>query len=404
MPPRLRHRASPGWHWPGCPAIFARSTSSANWTSLTMSDLYDLLDVPRDASTDQIKKAYRRAARSAHPDAGGNEDAFKQVQHAYRVLSDPQARTRYDRFGDDGTPGSRAQDPFGFGGGGLGDVIDAFFGQAFGDQAQGGGGRRRTQRGRDVLVPVELTLEDLLASTEETVEVDVAATCESCGGTGSATRAAPSTCGTCKGRGQVQKVVRTAFGQLATAAACPTCDGSGTTVADPCAVCDGEGRARASRSVTVTIPAGVEHGDRIRVRGEGEAARGNGTPGDLYVEVRVAEHDIFDRSGRDLLGELAVPFSQAALGAHVTLPTLDGDAELDIPPGTQPGAVLAVRRRGMPAKGGGPRGDIRLTVRVEVPSNLTPRQHELLEEFAQERGEDAPGASNLFGRLRRAFQ
>ncbi len=373
-----------------------------------MTDLYDILDVPRDASSDEIKKAYRRAARTAHPDAGGDEDTFKQVQRAYRVLSDPQARTRYDRFGDDGTPGSRTQDPFGFGGGnmgGLGDVIDAFFGQAFGEQGgQRSSGRRRQQRGRDVLVPVEVTLEDLLGSIEETVEVDVAATCETCGGTGSASRAAPSTCGTCKGRGQVQQIVRTAFGQLATAAACPTCDGQGTAVSDPCAVCDGEGRARASRAVTVTIPAGVEHGDRIRVRGEGEAARGNGTPGDLYVEVQVAEHEVFDRAGRDLLGELAVPFSQAALGARVTLPTLDGDAELDIPAGTRPGSVLVVRRRGMPAKGGGPRGDVRLTVRVDVPSNLTPRQRELLEEFAQERGEDAPGASSLFGRLRRAFQ
>jgi molecular chaperone DnaJ len=369
-----------------------------------MTDLYDILDVPRDASNDEIKKAYRRAARSAHPDAGGDEDHFKQVQRAYKVLSDPQSRARYDRFGDDGTPGSRVQDPFGGNFGGIGDVIDAFFGQAFGDQPGRGGGRRRTERGRDVLVPVELTLEDVLESVEETVEVDVAATCEACGGTGSASKAPPSTCATCSGRGQVQQVVRTAFGQLATAAQCPTCDGRGTTVADPCQQCHGEGRARASRSVPVTIPAGVEAGDRIRVRGEGEAARGNGTPGDLYVEVRIAEHEVFDRSGRDLLGELAVPFSQAALGAHVTIPTLDGEAEIDIPPGSQPGTVLVVRREGLPAKGGGQRGDIRLTVRVDVPRNLSARQRDLLAEFAAERGEDAPGASSLFGRLKRAFQ
>lgn len=368
-----------------------------------MSDLYDILGVPRDASTDDIKKAYRRAARSAHPDAGGDDDTFKQVQRAYQVLSDPQLRVRYDRFGDDGTPGSRAQDPFAGGNfGGIGDVIDAFFGQAFGDQPQRGG-RRRSQRGRDVLVPVDLTLEDILASVEETVEVDVATTCSACGGTGSASQAAPTTCATCSGRGQVQQVVRTAFGQLATAAQCPTCDGQGTTVTDPCDACQGEGRARARRSVTVTIPAGVESGDRIRVRGEGEAARGNGTPGDLYVEVRIAEHDVFDRSGRDLLGELAVPFSQAALGARVTIPTLDGEAEIDIPVGAQPGTVLVVRRQGLPAKGGGQRGDIRLAVRVDVPDDLTPRQRELLREFAQERGEDAPGASSLFGRLKRAF-
>lgn len=373
-----------------------------------MSDLYDILDVARDATPDEIKKAYRRAARSAHPDAGGDEETFKQVQRAYKVLSDPQSRARYDRFGDDGTPGSRGQDPFGFGGGanfgGIGDVIDAFFGQAFGDQPGGARARRRPNRGRDVLVPIELELEDLLEPVTELVEVTVASRCDTCDGTGSASRAAPTTCGTCSGRGQVQQVVRTAFGQLATAAPCPTCEGQGTTVTDPCPVCDGEGRADATREVEVTIPPGVEHGDRIRVRGEGEAARGGGQSGDLHVEVRIADHEVFERSGRDLLGELSVPVTQAALGAHLTIPTLDGEAELDIPAGSQPGSQLLIRRRGLPAKGGGQRGDIRLRLRVEVPRDLTARQRELLDEFSRDRGEEAPGAEGVFGRLKRAFQ
>lgn len=373
-----------------------------------MSDLYDILDVPSDATGDQIKKAYRRAARSAHPDAGGDEDTFKRVQHAYKVLSDPQARARYDRLGDDGTPGSRMQDPFGAAGnfGGIGDVIDAFFGQAFGEQAAGTtrGGRRRRNRGRDVLVPVEVELEDLLEPFDEGVEITVASRCEACDGTGSASGSAPTTCSTCTGRGQVQQVVRTAFGQLATTTPCPTCEGTGTTVTDPCDVCDGEGRAETTREVIVTIPAGVEHGDRIRVAGEGEAPRGNGTAGDLFVEVRVARHEVFDRNGRDLSGELAVPFSQAALGAHLTIPTLDGEAEVDVPAGAQPGTTLVVRRHGLPTKGGGPRGDIKLTLRVEVPRDLNDEQRELLATFASERGEDAPGAHGLFGRLKRAFQ
>lgn len=374
-----------------------------------MSDLYDILDVPHNASSDQIKKAYRRAARSHHPDTGGDEAEFKRIQHAYNVLSDPQTRARYDRFGDDGTPNSRAQDPFGsFQGGdfgGIGDVIDAFFGQAFtGQQAGASRGRGRRNRGRDVLVPVELELEDLLEPVEETVEITVASRCEACDGTGSASRATPSTCGTCKGGGQVQQVVRTAFGQLATTAPCPTCGGQGTTIDDPCDVCNGEGRADATREVTVTIPPGVEEGDRIRVSGEGEAARGGATPGDLFVEVRLVRHEVFDRNGRDLIGELAVPVSQAALGAHLTIPTLDGEADVDIPAGSQPGETLVVRRRGLPAKGGGQRGDIRLNLRLEVPRNLTESQRDLLDEFAKERGEDAPGANGLFGRLKRAFQ
>lgn len=370
-----------------------------------MSDLYEILGVDRDASTDEIKKAYRRAARQAHPDAGGDEETFKNIQRAYKVLSDPQLRARYDRFGDDGTPGSRSQDPFGFaaGGnfGGIGDVIDAFFGQAFGEQPRRA--RQRNTQGRDVLVPVELTLEEVLTGVDRVVEVDVAATCDTCDGTGSASDAGPVTCRTCNGRGQVQKVVRTAFGQLATASPCPSCDGQGTTIADPCPACGGQGRLRAARDVTVTIPPGVESGDRIRVRGEGEAGRHGGVSGDLFVEVRTAEHDVFDRRGRDLVGELAVPFSQAALGARVTIPTLDGEADLDIPPGTQPGTVLVIRRHGLPAKGGGQRGDVRLNVQVEVPRNLSTRQRELLDEFARDRGEDAPEAAGVFARLKRAF-
>ena len=371
-------------------------------------DLYELLGVPRDASQDDIKKAYRRRARELHPDAGGDEERFKAVQAAYQVLGDAEKRARYDRFGDDGTHATRGNgDPFGFGGsgfGGIGDVIDAFFGTAFGDAGGGMGGRQRASRVRHVLIPVELTLEDVLDGVEKSVPVEVATSCDTCGGSGSATGAGPSACSTCAGRGQVQRVVRTAFGQLATAAACPDCEGTGRQVTDPCVECGGDGRSVSSRTVTVEIPPGVDTGDRLRVAGAGEAGVHGAQAGDLLVEVQVAEHELFERDGRTLLGELRVPFTQAALGAHLTVPTIDDEVELDVPAGTQTGDVLTVRRAGMPATGGGQRGDLKLVVRVEVPRDLDGEQRDLLEQLAKLRGEDAPGAAGLFDRLKRAFR
>lgn len=371
-------------------------------------DLYDLLGVPRDASADDIKKAYRRRARELHPDAGGDEERFKAVQAAYAVLGDPEKRQRYDRYGDDGTHATRGQgDPFGFGAsgfGGIGDVIDAFFGTAFGEGGGGASGRRAARQGRHVLVPVELTLEEVLEGSRRPVEVEVATTCDTCGGSGSATGSGPATCSTCAGRGQVQRVVRTAFGQLATAAACPDCEGTGSVVTEPCLECGGDGRSPSTRTVTVDVPAGVSTGDRLRVAGAGEAGVHGAPAGDLLVEVRVAEHPLFERDGRLLAGELRVPFTQAALGAHLTVPTLDGEAELDLPAGTQPGDVLTVRRAGLPPTGGGSRGDLKLVVRIEVPRDLDGEQQDLLGQLAKLRGEDAPGATGLFDRLKRKFR
>lgn len=375
-----------------------------------MSDLYEILGVSRDASAAEIKKAYRAKARTVHPDAGGDDETFKQVQHAYQVLGDAQTRARYDRFGDDGTPSSRRQqDPFGFGAGGggtagfggIGDVIDAFFGQAFGEQPRRS--RQRTAQGRDVLVRSEVTLAEVLHGVSRTVEVEVPNTCRTCSGSGSASGTGPVSCQHCHGRGQVQQVVRTAFGQLATAAPCAACQGTGSVIDDPCPDCDGEGRVMDARSVDVEVPVGISHGDRLRVTGAGEAGRNGGRAGDLYVELQVADHEVWARDGRHLLGDVVVPVSQAALGARLTIPTLDGDAEIDVPAGTQPGTVLTIRRRGLPGTGGGARGDVRLTVRVEVPRDLSEDQRDLLSRFAQDRGEDAPGAAGIFGRLRRAF-
>lgn len=371
-----------------------------------MSDLYDLLDVSRDASPDEIKRAYRRKAREHHPDAGGDESTFKQVTHAYQVLSDPQARMRYDRFGDDGTPSTRGGDPFAGGGfGGIGDVIDAFFGSAF-SQGATGGRPRSQQPGRDVLVPLELELEEVATGVERELEVEVASTCEACGGAGSASGAAPTRCRGCGGAGQVQRVVRTAFGQMATATPCPECGGGGHTVSDPCGSCSGEGRRVERRTLTIEVPSGVDDGDRLRVTGAGEAGRRGAPSGDLYVELRIADHEVFERHGHDLLADVTVPFTQAALGGSITVPTLvDDDVEVAVPVGSQPGDVLTVRRGGLRDRSGRPRGDLHLRLQVEVPRDLSGEQRELVERLAELREEelDARGRG-LFTRLRGAFQ
>jgi molecular chaperone DnaJ len=372
-------------------------------------DLYELLDLPRDAAAEDIKRAYRRKAREHHPDAGGDEETFKQVTHAYQVLVDPDRRARYDRFGDDGTPATRGagQDPFGFGGGfgGIGDVIDAFFGQGF-SGGSGGGTARRTQPGRDVLTVVELTLEQVVTGVHRQLEVDVARACEDCGGAGSADGAAAARCAGCGGAGQVQRVVRTAFGQLATAAPCTACQGTGRAVSDPCPSCRGEGRRPTTRTLEVDIPAGLEDGDRIPIRGEGEAGRQGAPAGDLYVQVQVAAHEFFERQGRDLVAEVTVPVTQAALGGSLTVATVDGGlVEVPVTAGTQPGDVLTVRRAGLPVRGGGRRGDLRLVVRVEVPTGLDAEQRSLLERLAEARGEPlASDGTGLFTRLRDAFR
>ncbi len=377
-----------------------------------MADLYDLLGVERNATPDDIKRAYRKRARELHPDApDGDEELFKELNRAREVLSDPQRRARYDRFGDDGTPQSRGAggDPFGFGGGGgggLGDVLDAFFGQAF-----GGGGAQRTQRvrerpGRDVLVPVTLTLEEVARGVRHPVEVEVAGTCQTCGGSGSRTAGQAVSCQQCNGSGQVQRIVRTAFGQLATAAECPACEATGRVVADPCIDCHGQGRHNDRKTITVDIKPGVEEGDRLRVSGAGEAGRHGAASGDLFVEIHVAPHEVYERSGRDLVCELTIPFSQAALGATLTVPSITGDEhEVTIKPGTQFGDVVTLRRVGLPARGGGSPGDLHVRLKVAVPRDLDDEQEQLLRDYAKLRGEDVPEhGSGLFTRFKRAFR
>ncbi len=369
-----------------------------------MRDLYEILGVARDAPEEDIKRAYRRRARDLHPDAGGDEDQFKELTTAYEVLKNPQTKANYDRYGDPRGPGGIG-DVGGFGD--LGDLINAFFG-GFG----GGGGARGTARvdtsGRDAIVDLRLTLEEAASGGAREVEVAVARTCETCDGSGAAPGTSPVRCETCAGQGVVQQVRQSVFGQMLTTGACPTCRGRGRRIPEPCPTCSGEGRRRRTERVTVEIPPGVDEGTRLRLLGRGEAGLNGGPPGDLYVRTRVRQHELFTREGNDLHIELRIPMVQAALGAQLPLPTLDGEESLAVPPGTQSGDVLTLRRLGMPRlSGGGARGSLHVHCTVRTPTDLDDEQVALLAQLAQLRDEvaEAPEADHrgLFGRLRERF-
>jgi molecular chaperone DnaJ len=362
-------------------------------------DLYEILGVSRDASDDDIKRAYRKLARELHPDAGGDEERFKELTTAYEVLRNPQARANYDRYGDPRGPG-------GVGDGGIGDfsdLIDAFFGGLGGVRSGG----RVSNAGRDAMVDLVLGLEEAALGGPRDVDLTVAKTCETCSGSGAAPGTSPVTCETCGGQGAVQQVRSSVFGQMLTTTTCPTCSGTGRRIPQPCPTCHGQGRRRVTETVTVEVPPGVDDGTRLRLVGRGEAGRNGGPAGDLYVRTRIRPHELFTRDGNDLHLELRVPMVQAALGATLTVPTLDGDLELHVPAGTQSGDILTLRRAGMPKlSGGGARGNLHAHCRVLTPADLDDEQVRLLRELAALRGEDADERNEhrgLFGRLRGAF-
>jgi len=382
-------------------------------------DLYSVLGVDRDADADAIKKAYRRLARQLHPDVNPDpetQERFKEVSRAYDVLSDPQKRAAYDRGGD----------VFG-GAGGFGagfsftDIMDAFFGgQAPG--TQGRGPRPRVHRGQDALIRMEVSLAEAAFGVARELKVDTAVVCTACSGEGTAPGSHPVPCETCRGSGEVAHVQRSFLGEIRTLRPCSACRGYGTLIPDPCRECSGEGRVRARRSIMVKIPAGVDTGTRVQLAGQGEVGAGGGPAGDLYVEVHVAPHEVFTRDGTTLHCTVAVPMSAAALGTTLTLPTLEADTEsgadsgietsfeLDVKAGTQSGSEHTFRARGVPGLRGG-RGDLVVTVMVETPTRLDPRQEELLRELAAIRGEEKPDgrlggsrpSTSVFGRIRDAF-
>ncbi|MFC7613674.1 molecular chaperone DnaJ [Actinokineospora soli] len=368
-------------------------------------DYYGTLGVRPDASSDEIKRAYRKLARELHPDVNPDEAAqqrFREVIACYEVLSDPQKRKIVDMGGDplgNGAAGGGGRDPFG--GFGLGDIMDAFFGAAAG----GGGGRgprSRVQPGSDALLRIELTLEECNTGVSRDITVDTAILCETCRGSGCAAGTSPITCDTCGGRGEVQSVQRSFLGQVVTARACPVCRGYGEVIPEPCGTCIGEGRVRSRRTITAKIPPGVADGMRVRLSGQGEVGPGGGPAGDLYVEVQELPHHTFERAGADLHCTLRVPMTTAALGAVLKLETLDGQVELEVTPGTQAGAELVMTGRGLPrlrstGRVDG-RGDLHVHIEVEVPTKLDARQAELLRELAGLRGEEEGTLAGTNGR------
>ncbi len=375
-------------------------------------DYYDLLEIERSADNDEIKRAYRAAARRYHPDNNpGDPDAearFKEVANAYEVLSDPNKRAHYDRFGADGPRGG-GSDPFGFGGagggggGGLGDIFDAFFnggGGGFG----GGGGRSGPTSGPDLEVAVDIDFEAAVFGTAEEVTVRTAVPCETCEATGAAPGTHAERCNQCGGAGQVRQVRQSILGQMVTAVACPVCRGAGEMIASPCQTCNGEGREILEKTYTVDIPAGVDTGSTLRLTGFGAVGPRGGGKGDLYVQVRVRPHDRFARQGVDLVHELHVPMTQAALGAVVTFETLDGEEDLVLHRGTQTGKVFRLRGRGVPHVRGRGRGDILVHVSVDTPTDLDPEVEEALRQVASHRGEEvAPPEKGFLSRIKSAF-
>ncbi len=386
----------------------------------TQTDYYALLGVEKNVSPEDLKKAYRKKAVQYHPDKNpGNKEAeemFKKVSHAYEVLSDPEKRAAYDRYGaaafegGGGAPRGPGGFPGGAGGGGFHDPFDIFrevFGQQGGggifDEMFGGGGQRRAGGGRDgddLRYDLEITLEEAARGTEKEISFRKNVTCERCDGSGAEPGTKRITCPTCRGAGQIRR----SGGIITFTQTCPTCGGLGTKVEKPCTVCRGEGRVQKVTKLNVKIPAGVDTGSRLRSSGNGEAGFAGGQPGDLYIVLTVKEHELFERQGEDLFCEIPIKFTLATLGGNIEVPTLFGKASLRIPAATQSGTTFRLRGKGMPSLRGGHQGDQLVRVHVEVPQSLTSEQKKLLEEFARVSGDAAePTSKSFFEKAKKFF-
>jgi molecular chaperone DnaJ len=341
-------------------------------------DYYEILDVEKGASAQELKKAYRRVAMKNHPDRNPDDDKaearFKEANEAYEILSDSEKRASYDQFGHAGVNNQGG----GGGGGnqGFGDIFGDMFGDIFGG---GGGGRSHVQRGADLSYTLSLSLEDAVSGNTVKIRIPTSVTCEPCDGSGAKKGTSPENCATCNGAGQV----RMRQGPFSVQQACPRCKGAGQTIKDPCHACHGRGAVQENKTLSVKVPPGVDDGDRIRLTGEGEAGVHGGPPGDLYVEMAVKEHPIFIRDGSHLHCEIPISFVDSALGGELEVPTLEGKVKLKIPSETQTGKLFRLRNKGVTPVRGGAKGDLLCRVVVETPIHLTKRQKEILKEFQE---------------------
>jgi len=362
-------------------------------------DYYEVLGVSREASAEDLKRAFRKLALEHHPDRNpdnpASEQKFKELGEAYQVLSDPQKRRSYDMFGHAGVDPNGGGAGFeGFGG--FGDIFESFFGG-------GGRGRSRSTRGDDLRYDLQISFEDAFEGTEREIEVPRMATCERCGGSGAESGSGAETCSTCRGQGRVQRQVQSIFGAMVNVVACPTCGGEGRVIQNPCSECRGQGRTERRKRLRVVIPAGVDTGSQIRLSGEGAAGLRGAEAGDLYIVLRVKDHPQLRRQDQDLVFELHVNMVQAALGDTIEVPTPEGAAEVKLPPGTQYGQTFRLRGRGMPSVRHGRRGDLFVVVQVVIPKDLKADQRALLQKMGGLTGKPEKVSKGFFERLRDAI-
>jgi molecular chaperone DnaJ len=352
-------------------------------------DYYEVLGVDKQASDAEIKKAYRRLAKKYHPDVNKDdkeaEAKFKEASEAYEVLSDPQKRSQYDQFGHAG------MDPNGFGGfggfdfGGVGDIFESFFGGGFGRTTRS---RTGPQKGSDIKHTTEISFKQAAFGVEKDISINRAEVCSTCEGTGAKEGTSPSTCTYCNGSGQIQYQQSTILGQFVNIKTCDVCHGEGKVITDPCTTCKGRGRVRKNIKIKLKVPAGIDDGQTISLRGEGEPGLRGGPPGDLYVNIRVKPHPLFQRQGNDVICDIPITFVQAALGAELEVPTIDGNVKYQVPEGTQTDTVFRLRGKGIPYLRGSGRGDQYVKVIVEVPKKLNENQKKILREFAELIGDE----------------
>lgn len=355
-------------------------------------DFYEVLGIDKSASDEEIKKAFKKAALKYHPDRNQGdkeaEEKFKEINEAYQVLSDPEKRQRYDQFGTADFNGAGGGfDGFDFGGfGGFGDIFGDIFGGGFGGFG-GSANKNGPRKGADLEYDLTLTFEEAMAGCEKEIRVTRREKCETCGGNGAKAGTSPKTCSKCSGRGKIQVQRRTPLGIMSTTATCDACHGNGKIIDDPCSTCKGSGKERKTRSITVNIPAGVDTGNVMPLRGQGEAGDNGGPAGDLYINIRVMNHSIFKRKGNDIHMETHISFGKAALGIDIKVPTIDGDVTYKVPAGTQPGTVFRLKGKGVPRVNSTGRGDHYVKVIVDVPKSLTAEQEEALKDFMEACGE-----------------